>query len=934
MRDGPDDQHASDAAGIRASELGTLREALDRCRPGGRWILVEVAGDPGMGKSTLLARFGSHASGAGWQVLSAPTALATAADPTWTRPVVLIADDVHRADPATAERLAGLVRHPPTGPVLLVLAHRPRQLSGALAAALATAAVAGVVQRVTLGPLSPAESAALLPASRQRPGCEGNPLYLLAPADAPVPERVRAALLPELFAGSPVERLVVRAAAVAGDDADPGLIAAVARCTPAVVHRALDRIVAGDVLRPSGAGFRFRHEVVRSVAYESAPAGWRLAAHARAAEALRGRGAPAAERAPHLEQCAAPGDEAAVETLSRAASGALHRAPADAARWLATALRLLPEGPDTAERCSGLRLAYARALLLAGRPEEGRGHLHRLLAELPPDGRAPAAVLAGRAEQLLGRHAEADALLRGVRRAPHPGLAAALACGAMLRGDAAAARRWSAEVLDHAADGADRVAASALWVLADRATALSGRAGGCPTAPAESPGTAARRPTGTATPAGRPTGTALEAGRLDDAAGSVDAMLDGELVAVMDLAGWLAEAELSAERLDDALRHADRMIAVAREAGRHDMLATLHGITARARLLGGDLSRAADGFDRADAAARRSGSPIRVAEATACRAWLALWQGDAAEAVRLAARAHEQDGPVASRLIGGGAVRAWQRLGTDAAAANRLWRGLESSPSDPLVRVRWLELAARACAERRLSAAATACASSARHLAARIPGRRLRGYAELTAAHSLLGTDPAASAGAARRAADALARAGDPLGARQAWDRLNATLAASAGPAPPCPRTPVRATAGARPDRAATGLAALTVRETEVVTLVAEGLTNKEIARRLFLSPGTVSIHVGRAYAKLGVSRRAAAAARLVGAGLAGASQGNAGGPPGIGAGLAVVCRLRNLPSLCGVAPAGVGSSGWGAGGSCGVSAGCGSVRGLCSLFR
>ncbi|WP_211277676.1 hypothetical protein, partial [Couchioplanes caeruleus] len=76
------------------------------------------------------------------------------------------------------------------------------------------------------------------------------------------------------------------------------------------------------------------------------------------------------------------------------------------------------------------------------------------------------------------------------------------------------------------------------------------------------------------------------------------------------------------------------------------------------------------------------------------------------------------------------------------------------------MRVRWLELAARACAERRLSAAATACASSARHLAARIPGRRLRGYAELTAAHSLLGTDPAASAGAARRAADALARAG------------------------------------------------------------------------------------------------------------------------------------------------------------------------------
>lgn len=65
-----------------------------------------------------------------------------------------------------------------------------------------------------------------------------------------------------------------------------------------------------------------------------------------------------------------------------------------------------------------------------------------------------------------------------------------------------------------------------------------------------------------------------------------------------------------------------------------------------------------------------------------------------------------------------------------------------------------------------------------------------------------------------------------------------------------------------------------------MVTLVAEGLTNKEIARRLFLSPGTVSIHVGRAYAKLGVSRRAAAAVRLMEAGLVGvpvASEGRNG---------------------------------------------------------
>ena len=53
----------------------------------------------------------------------------------------------------------------------------------------------------------------------------------------------------------------------------------------------------------------------------------------------------------------------------------------------------------------------------------------------------------------------------------------------------------------------------------------------------------------------------------------------------------------------------------------------------------------------------------------------------------------------------------------------------------------------------------------------------------------------------------------------------------------------------------------LTRRETEVLRLLAEGLTNREIAERLFISPKTAEHHVGRLYAKLGVSTRAEAAA-------------------------------------------------------------------------
>jgi DNA-binding NarL/FixJ family response regulator len=52
-------------------------------------------------------------------------------------------------------------------------------------------------------------------------------------------------------------------------------------------------------------------------------------------------------------------------------------------------------------------------------------------------------------------------------------------------------------------------------------------------------------------------------------------------------------------------------------------------------------------------------------------------------------------------------------------------------------------------------------------------------------------------------------------------------------------------------------LATLTDREREVVTLVAEGLTNDEIARRLIMSPATAKTHVSRAMIKLAARDRA-----------------------------------------------------------------------------
>jgi DNA-binding NarL/FixJ family response regulator len=56
----------------------------------------------------------------------------------------------------------------------------------------------------------------------------------------------------------------------------------------------------------------------------------------------------------------------------------------------------------------------------------------------------------------------------------------------------------------------------------------------------------------------------------------------------------------------------------------------------------------------------------------------------------------------------------------------------------------------------------------------------------------------------------------------------------------------------------------LTARETEVLALVARGLTNAAIARRLSLSEATVKTHLLRACGKLGVSGRTAAVTRAI----------------------------------------------------------------------
>jgi HD-GYP domain-containing protein (c-di-GMP phosphodiesterase class II) len=125
-------------------------------------------------------------------------------------------------------------------------------------------------------------------------------------------------------------------------------------------------------------------------------------------------------------------------------------------------------------------------------------------------------------------------------------------------------------------------------------------------------------------------------------------------------------------------------------------------------------------------------------------------------------------------------------------------------------------------------------------------------------------------------AADVFVAVGEPRPQRPAFERASAAdilreevragrLAADAAEA-------VLAAAGERtPGRRGAGLPAdLTPREAEVLRLLARGLTNKEIAARLEVSPKTIGTHIERAYAKAGVRTRAAATLFAVEHGIAG----------------------------------------------------------------
>jgi ATP/maltotriose-dependent transcriptional regulator MalT len=813
-----------------------------------------------------------------------------------TQPVVLLLDDVHWADPASVELLGALLHRPPAARVLVALAVRPRQMGERLSAAVERAHRAGTLARVELNALTPEEARALVgetlgarDSTQLYQESGGNPFYLeqlarsatrpgvsasapeLALADLDVPPPVAAALAEELALLSEEARTVLEGAAVAGDRFDPELAAAAAGTPDAAAIDALDELLRLDLVRYTEVPrrFRFRHPLVRRAVYDASPAGWRLHAHQRTAEALAGRGASAAAQAHHVERSARDGDADAIALLCEAGHAAAQRTPGSAAHWFGAALRLLSPSAAAAERVEILT-ALAEAQAATGQFGAARATLVEtldLLSDEEITSRARLTAACAGVEQVLGMHEEAntrlETALQTIDERGSPQAAAlmiSLASGAFFRQAHTEARDWGARALRVASDLGDAPLIAAATAVVALVAPLIGEIG-------------------------------VAEAHSSEAAALIDALPDEQLALRLDAIAYLAAAELYLNRFEASTSHARRGLTVARATGQGELLPMLVQALARALSVQGRLVEAAHLLDGAIEGARLAGNDQTLAWDLLNRAFVAVQLGDLAQA-----RETGEESFALTRDLGEGAVSTYAgavlaivrlEMGEPALAAE-LFISSAGGDALPLVpgvwRASYLELLTRCWllsgrpAEAARSAAhAQAIANATGLHMARAWAERAaasvaadRGDAAAAVAHALASAASADAAGAPVEAALSRTLAGRALRVSGDRDRAIAELEQAVATLGTHSAARYRLQAerelgklGRRPHRRtrpgkvdATGVDSLTERELEIARLVVDRKTNPEIAAELFLSLKTVQSHLHNTFRKLGVTSR------------------------------------------------------------------------------
>jgi DNA-binding CsgD family transcriptional regulator len=424
----------------RDTELAVL-DALVTQTAAGAGGIVLLTGEPGVGK-TRLARVGTeraagaavswgacresegapplwpwlqvirHLGGSGVAVSAAEGAAAryrlyeriehTLAAQARDKPQLIVIDDLHRADEASLRLLAYLDETLWPASIGMIVTYRDTEVPPAsLVASVAADLARGPGRhRCELTGLSQDSVAQWLDAAglagvdagglHARTG--GNPLFISESIklltdgfrpDAPlrsVAEVIRERLAPL----PPACREALEVASVLGRDFEYPPLAAALRMSPADAVAALDPAVNARLVSPvggRGGAYRFVHTLIRDAVEEQLAPSRRADLHARAFAALRDTGwGQAADLAHHAVQ-GRPGvsDQTAADA-ARSAADAADRLLAweDAATWWQTAITLSPprDGLDT-----GLEMRLGRSLLLAGQVGQARAHFEAAAEE-------------------------------------------------------------------------------------------------------------------------------------------------------------------------------------------------------------------------------------------------------------------------------------------------------------------------------------------------------------------------------------------------------------------------------------------------------------------------------------------------------------------------------------------------------------------------
>jgi DNA-binding CsgD family transcriptional regulator len=882
----------------RTRELAAVDDALRAGREGRGQVLI-VEGRAGQGKSRLLAEAVEHALPLGFRVASAVaahsdrvlpfaplrTALSDPVDPVVPpsamrdlstqfedrpalfaeleslleqsatgRPLLIALDDLQWADAATIAALGVLPSATAGAPLVWLLAARTEEAAPSLEDTF-SALVAGGAHRLRLRPLDGEAVAAIVAdtiGGRPTPdllalaaSAGGNP-FRLGELLAGKPPRERLAQL------SPRARDAATIAALLGRRFTFERLAAAVGEPPSRLLAPTEELIAEGILVDLGQGLGFGHDLVRDAVLDSEPDAPRRARQRALVDRLLAAGVTPLSLAVQLLECAEPGDEAAAAILLDATRELGASDPRSAADMSARTLALLDDdsplrGPLVAEtgqqlhaagrieECRVFTSSALRSGLAPPQDAEVRVVVSGMLS-LPPDIRID---VGRRALELPGL----DDLVRAR-------LLARLMHNLVISGRVAEAADLADAVHAAAARVDDPTVELALW-LVEAALAYSDDRFAAALGYVRS----ARRAAGI-----------------------------GELSRAQLADQWLAEALTGLDETEEAERVSTEGLDGAYADGQAFAVRTWEAWEGRRLLQGGrlaDAGAALQGLFGPDATLEEG----NIAAGTALVAFgrVALHTGDRRLTARVARIAEEmfQTGTPESRrhmalLLAlqamarddpAGARAQFARLGVDGRESLLPRLAKDVTDETQLARIarrtgdEELGRRARDAADRRerQNPDVITIAATAAHVRGLLSGddRDLERATELFARSPR----PLAWASALEDRGRGLIRAGRGEVAVTELGRA-LELYARAGASWDAARVRGRLRAlGVRrrlvaPVRPMSGWAALTQAEVRIARLVAEGMTNREVAARLFLSPHTVSMHLRHTYAKLDVHSR------------------------------------------------------------------------------